>query len=119
MVEREEAAVAEDIRELTRLLRTGDDWLWRRLRQWVIGEGLALEDVALAFSVEQGDDSEFGIIVTRHDEVYEYSIIRDDDAHWRHLADWVGSPYQGDVKVAFDLLRDETPQGTSASESKG
>ncbi len=105
--ERRREAVVADVRGLTRLLRTGDGWLWLRLRAIAQDRGLSLQDGALAFSVEQGDDSEFGVIVARHGDVYEYSIVKGGEEEWGCLPDWAGSPYGDEVAVAFELLQQE------------
>jgi hypothetical protein len=114
-MEPEEWTAAEEVRLLTQLVRTDEDfWLWRRLRELLEAQHVALSDAALAFSVEQGNDSEFGIIVTRQGDVYEYSIVKDAEAEWRHMPDWTESPYAEDVRLALDLLRDERSDGSSS-----
>ena len=114
-MEPEEWSDVEIVRVLTRLLRTDEDsWLWRRLRELLEARHVALSDAALAFSVEQGNDSEFGIIVTRQADVFEYSIVKDDEAEWLHMPDWTESPYGQDVRRSLDLLRDERSDGSSS-----
>jgi hypothetical protein len=114
-MEPEDWTAAEEVRQLTRLLRTDEDFLlWRRLRELLEAQHVALNDAALAFSVEQGNDSEFGIIVTRQGDVYEYEIVKDAEADWRHMPDWTESPYGHDVRLALDLLRDERSDGSSS-----
>ena len=98
--------VLDDVVGLTRLLREGDGEVWRVLRAALRSRGIRVEGTWLAFSAEQGDHSEFAVIVTESDDVVRLSWQPSTEPifEWTTItAWWRDSPYRNDVATAFEL----------------
>jgi hypothetical protein len=61
----------DEIDEYTNLLRYSDEW--QDLRNLLIKNGFELTEVLLASCVESEDEMEYGVIVLKNLEVFEYS----------------------------------------------
>ena len=95
-----------------KLLRSDPGDCWVKMRSVLAQRGIDPSSAALAFSVEQGDMSEFAVIVAQDRRVYQYSLYSDTDSwldaqliEWIDLtANWTESPYTGSIRTALSLL---------------
>lgn len=95
-----------DVSVLTELLRRDDRPAWSFLRSALDRRGVDVGSALLAFSAEQGDDSEFGVLVTGHAEVIEFSWQPSTGSifEWLPITDrWRSSPYADVVAEAFKM----------------
>jgi uncharacterized protein YbaA (DUF1428 family) len=87
----------EYVAHLTELLRNDPSAFWSDARAILQKHGVDPVRAALAESVEQGDDSEFAVVVTSDGEVFEFSWrpTTQDVREWiRTTAWWRDSPYR-------------------------
>ncbi len=102
-----------DVVVLTQLLRTGDDPFWSRLRSVVLARGFDPETVVLVESCEQGDMSEFGILVYRDKRVYQYALcsatgswLDGNLVEWTDITDrWHSTPYKESIEEGLRLAQ--------------
>ena len=101
--------------ELTRLLRYDSNPFWKRLRVLLNDKGFDVESCFLAESCEQGDNSEFGVVVTRDKEVFEYGFIYQKDPSDGNFGEWnditqtySSSPYADSVNIIFSRIEQST-----------
>jgi hypothetical protein len=97
--------VAENVAVLTRLLRESDDEMWAGLRAALARRGIDVLGSMLAFSVEQGDDSEFGVLVTADDVVtFSWRPSTAFFVDWTPITGWWrDSPYRAEIEQAVRL----------------
>ena len=98
--------MVDEVFTLTELLRESDDEVWTALRSALRGRGVDARGSLLAFSVEQGDDSEFAVLVTDRDEIATLSWQPSTGSifEWTLITDsWRDSPYRDDVARALQL----------------
>lgn len=60
----------EEVLELTQLLRNEDDW--SDLRDILLKKEFKLEEIALVSFMEDEEENEYGVIVTKNKNVMEY-----------------------------------------------
>lgn len=92
---------------LTQLLRADDDQMWRWLRGALLGRGVDPAAAALAESCEQGDDSEFGVVVAADGEVFQFAFVAGGEGftEWVRITDyWRETPYRESVADAQRFL---------------
>jgi hypothetical protein len=69
-----ERANREWIQSITRLMRSGEHPLWVRLRELLRERGIDPDNAILAESVEDGEDLEYGVVVTKDRQVFEFEL---------------------------------------------
>ncbi len=75
--------------QLTALLRNDPSEFWSHLRTLLQVRGVDPANAALAESVEQGEDSEFAVVVTSGQEVFEVDWSPTDGLfEWNRTTDW-------------------------------
>ena len=80
---------------------------WDHLRALLQAQGIDPASAALAESVEQGDDSEFAVVVTREGEVFQFSWAPSAEGvmEWVRTTDsWRDTPYRSGIEDALALL---------------
>jgi len=94
------------VAQLTGLLRNDPAEFWSRLRALLHEQGIDPVHAALAESVQQGDDSEFAVVVTSDREVFEVGWSPTEGLiEWVRTTDWWrDSPYQSGIEEALALL---------------
>lgn len=98
--------MAEDVRIPTEPLRNSDDPAWVTLRRILVERGVQPHLSSLAFSVAQGDDSEFAVVVTQAEDVLTVSWLPStgEVLECTSIAErWRDSPYGEDVRQAIEL----------------
>jgi hypothetical protein len=98
--------VGGEVELLTSLLRSSEDPMWSALRAALRAAEVDVDRSYLASSVQQGDDSEFAVLVDRNGAVFLLSwqpstaviFERVDVTGW-----WTDSPYRAAVQEALDL----------------
>jgi hypothetical protein len=100
--------VAQDVAVLTGLLRESDDEMWARLRAALGSRGIDALGSVLAFYVEQGDDSDFGVLVTADDIVtFAWQPSTAFIFEWTPITGWWrDSPYRAQIERAVRLRSD-------------
>jgi len=101
-----------EIVQVTNYLRNSKDLLWVRLKQLLEGKDLDLNSLILAESFEDGDDLEFGVVVTRAGKVFKFdmsylgkSIEQGEFISWEEISDsWTGSPYHNRIQSSLELF---------------
>ncbi len=97
--------------ELTTLLRSSDDPLWRRLRSLLEGKGLEPGTTAVADLFPDDNSLEFGLIVTCDRKVFQFdfdylhkTMAMGIFSEWQDItATWQGSPYKQQVSAALEI----------------
>ena len=103
-------------KELTSLLRTGNDPLWIRLREIIERRELDVETLALAVSHEDDQNYEYGVLVSKSGQVFEFGLSYQDRqieeaevVEWNDRTnDWKDWYHSNDVKSALDHLSYES-----------
>lgn len=98
----------EVVASLTALLRESEEPFWSSLRQALRNQDVQPDHAALAERCEQGNGSEFGVVVTADGEVFQFSILSEahDFAEWIRMTDWwPSSPYRNSIEAALTLLK--------------
>jgi hypothetical protein len=101
------ARVKDQVGQLTLLLRTSDEPFWRSLRDALGARGVDATRSQLAASWEEGDDSEFGVVVTDTGTVVEFVWQPSSSSfvEWVPITDWwQASPYRSEVEEALRRL---------------
>lgn len=105
-----------EVIELTKLLRENKDYpFWEILRALLNDKGIDVAKAYLAFSSEEGNNSEFGIIVTSTKNIFQYAILLTEDGNdLKELAEWnditnsyESSPYIEDINKVFAMIDQE------------
>ena len=99
--------------ELTALLRSSEDPLWRRLRSLLEAKGLQPTTVTVADLFRDDTSLEFGLIVTPDHRVFQFdfdylhkTVPTGVFSEWRDItATWQGSPYQQQVSAALRVAK--------------
>jgi len=100
-------SVTDRVGHLTLLLRTSDEPLWRSLRDALGAQGVDATRSQLAASSEEGDDSEFGIVVMETGAVVQFLWEPSSSSFvdWVPMTDWwQASPYSSKVGEALRRL---------------
>ena len=101
------ARVTDRVGQLTLLLRTSDEPLWRSLRDALGAQGVDATRSQLAASSEEGDDSEFGVVVSETGAVVQFLWQPSSSSfvEWVPMTDWwQASPYRSKVEEALRRL---------------
>jgi hypothetical protein len=97
----------DEIAAQTRLFRESPDPMWAKLRELVRDRSADPQSTVLAFSVEDGDEHEFGVVVTAERRVFEYAFAVDGARfdEWTEITGrhW-GTPYGQAVETALASL---------------
>ena len=103
----------ETILAHTKLLREDDEYpFWNILRNLLTERGIDYSKAYLAFSADEGENSEFGIIVTADRNVFQYYIQLSDDGkdlnevmEWEDISNhFESTPYVNDIEAAFKII---------------
>jgi hypothetical protein len=100
--------VQDDAADLTDLMRCNSEPLWSGLRVALEARGISVGRAAFAESVEQGDDSEFGVLVTDDDEVVQFGFVPSAGtfSEWEAITSrWMDTPYRTSIETAMELLK--------------
>ena len=95
------------VAQLTALLRNDPAEFWHHRRTLLQEQGIDPSRAALAEAVEQGDDSEFAVVVTNDGEVFEFSWTPSTEGvmEWVRTTDWWrDTPYRPGIEDALALL---------------
>ena len=97
----------------TKLLRENDEYpFWIILRNLLTDKGIDYSKSFLAFSTEEGENLEFGIIVTSDKNVFQYFIELSEDGkglnkvlEWEDISSsFESTPYTNDIESVFKLI---------------
>lgn len=95
------------VMDLTALLRNDPSEFWSHLRALLDERGIDPARAALAESLEQGDDSEFAVVITADGDVYElsWSPTGQGVTNWVCTNErWRDTPYREGIEQAISLL---------------
>lgn len=99
--------MTDRVGQLTLLLRTSDEPLWRSLRDALSAQGVDATRSQLAAGSEEGDDSEFGVVVTETGAVVQF-LWQPSLSSFVELVSmtdwWQASPYCSKVEEALRRL---------------
>jgi hypothetical protein len=107
----------------TRDLRHSDEPRWRRLRQRLEQEGLAIEDAVVADKNTEDTSLEFGIVVARDGRAFsfEFDWLRDEEGRelayedarvssWEEIDQWrKETTYGRELEIGREILKREKP----------
>jgi hypothetical protein len=103
----------DEVAALTILLRENKTHsFWDILRNILTENGIDYSKSYLAFSTEEDDDNEFGVILTPDKTVFKYDILLTDNGKmlaeilvWQDISkSYESSPYHRDIKSAIKLM---------------
>ena len=98
------AFMNDRVDKLTELLRVSDDLFWRSLRAALVSQGVDPDRSHLAASSEEGDDCEFGVLVTQAGRVVQF-VWQPSSAsfvEWQSITSWwPDTPYRSAVEAAL------------------
>ncbi len=106
----------EVVTQLTSLMRSSKESFWTCLRRLLVKKGINLSTTLLVFSVEQGENSEFGVVITEDRRVFSFALATAlatietwndvvDFIEWDDITlSWKTSPYRGDIEAGFELV---------------
>jgi hypothetical protein len=98
------AFMNDSVDQLTELLRVSDDLFWRSLRAALVSQGVDPDRSHLAASSEEGDDCEFGVLVTEAGAVVQFvwQPSLSSFMEWTPITSWwPDSPYRREVEAAM------------------
>jgi hypothetical protein len=90
--------------QLTELLRVSGDPFWRALREGLVLRGVDPNRSQMAVSSEEGDDCEFGVLVTEAGAVVQFvwQPSLSSFMEWTPITSWwPDSPYRREVEAAM------------------
>ncbi|MEZ4590208.1 MAG: hypothetical protein R3D55_03575 [Chloroflexota bacterium] len=101
------------LQTLTQLLRESDEPLWRRIRELHLKKNLKPEELILVDCFPDDDEFEFGIVLTKEKEVFQFGFSYSDRPvsegeflEWKNITNtWQASPYHKLIELSMKMLK--------------